>query len=237
MENIFKEIDYNVKKAFDTIEEICIKNGRNPNDVNLMAVTKTQDILKVEQAIKSGITLCGENRVQELVEKAELFKKYNVPCHIIGQLQTNKVKYLPELTDYIQSVDSIKLATEIDKQYAKFSKIANVLVEVNIGQENSKSGIVKDDAYNFICQISQLKNISVQGLMCVPPQCEGDLVRRYFEQMNNLFIDISAKKVDNVNMTMLSMGMSHDYTYAIAEGSTLVRVGQGIFGPRNYNKI
>lgn len=229
----------NIKENVDVIKyeigDTCAKIGRNPDDVLLMGVSKTKTAQDVEAAIKAGITLFGENRVQELVQKSEMFQKYNVPCHIIGNLQTNKVKYLPPLTNCIQSVDSLKLAKEIDKQYLKNNMIADILVEVNIGEEDSKGGIQLETAYEFIHEISELKGLKVKGLMCVPPICEGDMVRKYFAQMYQLFVDIQSKKVDNVNMDILSMGMSDDYKYAIMEGSNLVRVGSKIFGRRNYN--
>ena len=234
MENIC-----NIKENVDIIRyeigETCAKVGRNPDEVLLMGVSKTKTAQDVEAAIKAGITLFGENRVQELVQKAEMFQKYNVPCHIIGNLQTNKVKYLPPLTNCIQSVDSLKLAKEIDKQYLKAGQIADVLVEVNIGEEESKGGIQLETVYEFIHEISEFKGIKVKGLMCVPPICDGDMVRKYFAQMYQLFVDIQSKNVDNVNMDILSMGMSDDYKYAIMEGSNLVRVGSKIFGRRNYN--
>ena len=234
MENIC-----NIKENVDIIRyeigETCAKIGRNPDEVLLMGVSKTKTAQDVEAAIKAGITLFGENRVQELVQKADMYQKYNVPCHIIGNLQTNKVKYLPPLTNCIQSVDSLKLAKEIDKQYLKAGQIADVLVEVNIGEEESKGGIQLETAYEFIHEISEFKGIKVKGLMCVPPICDGDLVRKYFAQMYQLFVDIQSKNVDNVKMDILSMGMSDDYKYAIMEGSNLVRVGSKIFGRRNYN--
>ena len=235
MENTYNIIKENVDRIRYEIGDTCAKIGRNADDVVLMGVSKTKTAQDVEAAIKAGITLFGENRVQELQQKADMFQKYNVPCHIIGQLQTNKVKYLPPLTNCIQSVDSVKLAKEIDKQYTKFNSVADVLVEVNIGYEDSKSGIDIINAYEFIHEISELKGLHVKGLMCVPPICEGDMVRKYFAQMYQLFVDIQSKKVDNVNMDILSMGMSDDFKYAIMEGSTLVRVGSSIFGKRNYN--
>ncbi|MBE6878902.1 MAG: YggS family pyridoxal phosphate-dependent enzyme [Ruminococcaceae bacterium] len=235
MENTYNIIKENVDRIRYEIGDTCTKIGRNADEVMLMGVSKTKTAQDVEAAIKAGITLFGENRVQELQQKAEMFQKYNVPCHIIGQLQTNKVKYLPPLTNCIQSVDSVKLAKEIDKQYTKFNSVADVLVEVNIGYEESKSGIDILNAYEFIHEISELKGLHVKGLMCVPPICEGDMVRKYFAQMYQLFVDIQSKKVDNVNMDILSMGMSDDFKYAIMEGSNLVRVGSSIFGKRNYN--
>lgn len=234
MENICS-IQDNVKYIFENVETACAKSGRSFSNIEIMGVSKTKTATEVEQAIKSGIKLFGENKVQELVEKSDIFKQYNLPCHIIGQLQTNKVKFLPPLTNFIQSVDSVRLAQEIDKQYSKTNLIANILIEINIGKEHGKGGIGKEDLEELIYNLSKYKAISIKGLMCVPPICENDLVRRYFEDMHKLFIDISHKKVDNVNMNVLSMGMSHDYQYAIQEGSTLVRIGQGIFGQRNYN--
>ena len=235
MENIYSYVSENVKRVQNEIAETCIKYGRKPEDVILMGVSKTQPIEKLEVAYKAGITLFGENRVQELVQKADFFSQNNVPCHIIDTLQTNKVKYLPPLTDTIQSVNSLKLANEIEKQYGKAGKKANICLEINIGDEDSKSGIAYSQTMELIHQLSEYKNLTVKGLMCIPPIDDTEGVRKYFSQMNKLFVDISSKKLDNIDMCILSMGMSGDYPWAIAEGSTLVRVGTGIFGQRNYN--
>lgn len=235
MENIYSYVAENVKRVQEEIAEACIKYGRDPKDVILMGVSKTQPIEKLEVAYNAGITLFGENKVQELVQKADFFKSYNVPCHIIGTLQTNKVKYLPPLTDTIQSVNSLKLANEIEKQYGKAGKKANICLEINIGDEDSKSGIPYSQAMEMVHQLSEYKNLTVKGLMCIPPIYDSEEVRKHFSQMHKLFVDISDKKLDNIDMCILSMGMSGDYPWAIAEGSTLVRVGTGIFGARNYN--
>lgn len=235
MENIYSYVAENVKRVQDEINEACIKYGRDPKDVILMGVSKTQPIEKLEVAYNAGITLFGENRVQELVRKADFFQTHNVPCHIIGTLQTNKVKYLPPLTDTIQSVNSLKLANEIEKQYGKAGKKANICLEINIGDEDSKSGIPYSQTMELVHQLSEYKNLTVKGLMCIPPIDDTEEVRKYFSQMHKLFVDISDKKLDNIDMCILSMGMSGDYPWAIAEGSTLVRVGTGIFGARNYN--
>lgn len=231
MENIYD----NVRRVMSEIEEACIKYGRDPKDVTLMGVSKTQPVEKIREVYDAGVRLFGENRVQELVRKSDFFKELGVPCHIIGQLQTNKVKYLPPLTDTIHSVDSLKLAKEIEKQYSKAGKTANICLEINIGMEESKGGIEYDKAEELIYEISELKSIKVKGLMCVPPICEGEEVRKYFEKMHTLFVDISSKKIYNTDMCILSMGMSDDFKWAIAEGSTLVRVGTRLFGARNYN--
>lgn len=235
MENIYSYVAENVKRVQDEINEACIRYGRDPKDVILMGVSKTQPIEKLEVAYNAGITLFGENRVQELVRKADFFQTHNVPCHIIGTLQTNKVKYLPPLTDTIQSVNSLKLANEIEKQYGKAGKKANICLEINIGDEDSKSGIPYNQTMELVHQLSEYKNLTVKGLMCIPPIDDTEEVRKYFSQMHKLFVDISDKKLDNIDMCILSMGMSGDYPWAIAEGSTLVRVGTGIFGARNYN--
>ena len=235
MENTYNYIYDNVKRIEEEIRETCIRYGRKPEEVTLMGVSKTQPIEKLVRAHKAGIRLFGENRVQELVQKADFFKEYNAPCHIIGTLQTNKVKYLPPLTDTIQSVNSLKLANEIEKQYGKAGKKANICLEINIGEEDSKSGIPFEQTMEMIYQLSEFKNLTVKGLMCIPPVDDTEEVRRYFCAMRKLFVDISDKKLDNINMSILSMGMSGDYKWAIAEGSTLVRVGTGIFGMRNYN--
>jgi pyridoxal phosphate enzyme (YggS family) len=235
MENIYNYVAENVKRVQDQINEVCVKYGRDPKDVILMGVSKTQPVEKLEVAYNAGIKVFGENRVQELVQKADFFQSNNVPCHIIGTLQTNKVKYLPQLTDTIQSVNSLKLANEIEKQYGKAGKKANICLEINIGDEDSKSGIPYSQAMEMVHQLSEYKNLTVKGLMCIPPIDDTEEVRKYFSQMHKLFVDISAKKLDNIDMCILSMGMSGDYPWAIAEGSTLVRVGTGIFGARNYN--
>ena len=235
MENIYSYVAENVKRVQNEIAEACIKYGRDPKEVILMGVSKTQPIEKLEVAYNAGITLFGENRVQELVQKADFFAQHNVPCHIIGTLQTNKVKYLPPLTDTIQSVNSLKLANEIEKQYGKAGKKANICLEINIGDEDSKSGIPYSQTMELVHQLSEYKNLTVKGLMCIPPIDDTEGVRKYFGQMHKLFVDISSKKLDNIDMCILSMGMSGDYPWAIAEGSTLVRVGTGIFGQRNYN--
>ena len=169
MENIYSYVADNVKRVQDEIAEACIKYGRDPKEVILMGVSKTQPIEKLEVAYNAGITLFGENRVQELVQKADFFAQHNVPCHIIGTLQTNKVKYLPPLTDTIQSVNSLKLANEIEKQYGKAGKKANICLEINIGDEDSKSGIPYSQTMELVHQISEYKKLTVKGLMFIPP--------------------------------------------------------------------
>ncbi len=194
-----------------------------PSNVKLIAVTKTRTVEEIKEAIISGITCIGENRVQEANEKFSLLPK--VEKHMIGGLQTNKVRLAVELFDMIQSVDSLKLAREIDKRCEDIGKVMPVLVEVNIGEESNKHGIKLKDVGSFVKEISQLKNISVQGLMCVAPLVSPEEARPYFKKMKQSFDSINGLK-------WLSMGMSNDYKTAIEEGSNMVRIGTAIFGER-----
>lgn len=193
-----------------------------------MAVTKTVPPRDVNIAIGEGLTLLGENRVQEYLEKRDFYTKPH-KLHIIGHLQTNKVKYIAEDADMIESVDSLRLAAEIDRQCAKIGKVMPILCEVNIGGEESKSGISPQNIYDLLYEISQYKNISVKGLMTIPPK--GDC-EKFFCKMQELFIDIRSKNIDNISMSVLSMGMSHDYPLAIKYGSNIIRIGTRLFGAR-----
>ena len=194
-----------------------------PPDVKLVAVTKTRTVEEIRHAIMSGVTCIGENRVQEAEKKFPFLPK--VEKHMIGHLQTNKVKLAVELFDMIQSVDSLKLAEEISKRCETIGKVMPVLVEVNIGNEPNKYGIKPEDAGSFVKEISKLKNIDVQGLMCVAPLLAPEETRPYFKKMKQLFGSVG-------NMKWLSMGMSNDYKTAIEEGSNMVRIGTAIFGYR-----
>lgn len=233
-----KRIQDNILKIKSKMAEAAIKSGRKPEDITLEAVTKTMPSSAVNAAIKSGVKIIGENRVQELIEKFPQVKNTeDCAFHIIGHLQTNKVKYIIDKVDMIESLDSIHLAAEIDKQAKKINTVMKVLIEINIGNEESKSGIKKEDLHSFIDNMSQFNNIMVCGLMAVPPKCEKtDELRTYFQQMNKLFIDIKNKKSDNINIRILSMGMSSDFDIAIEEGSNLVRIGSSIFGKRKYRE-
>jgi len=191
--------------------------------VKLIAVTKTRTVEEINEAIRAGVNCIGENRVKEAEEKFNLLLK--VEKHMIGSLQTNKVKLAVELFDMIQSVDSLKLAKEIDKRCAAIHKVMPVLIEVNIGNEKNKHGINPEDVKNFLLELSSLKHISVQGLMCVSPMLEPEQVRPYFKKMKQLFDSIG-------NLKWLSMGMSNDYKIAIEEGSNMVRIGTLLFGKR-----
>lgn len=226
-------ISDNVKRVKENIIKACETAGRNPQEIELVGVTKTVDEERILTAIKSGITHVGENRVQEYLEKYEMFRNSGVKSSIIGHLQTNKVKYIIDKVDLIQSVDSIKLAKEIGSQAKKHDKIMDVLVEINIGEEESKFGISFDKTFEFIHEISEIDNICVKGIMSIPPILTSESIQReYFRKLYKIYIDIASKKIDNIYMDILSMGMSSDYCLAILEGANMVRVGTGIFGKR-----
>jgi PLP dependent protein len=231
----FDYVAENIEKVRAKIRQAAEKSGRNAQDITLMAVTKTMPAQAVTAAFDSGVTLFGENRVQELLDKLPQLDMTGRSAHIIGHLQTNKVKYIIDKVDMIQSLDSLHLAQEIDRQAEKNGKIMDVLVEVNIGREQSKSGVLPQKIFEFMDEVSILKHINIRGLMAIPPvEQDKEKTRRYFAQIHKLFIDIAAKKSDNMCMNVLSMGMSSDFDVAVEEGSTLVRVGTSIFGKRNY---
>lgn len=203
-------------------------------ETQLIAVTKTRTPEEINCAIACGVRHIGENRVQELLEKYDRIEKEGLSIHLIGRLQTNKVKYIIDKVDLIHSVDSVKLAAEISKRASKIGKVQDILVEVNIGGEESKGGIDPEGLIPFLEEISAFGGIRIRGLMCIPPiALEKHQNREYFLKMRQLFVDIKAKKLDNINMDILSMGMSDDYEDAIEAQSTYIRVGRGIFGARN----
>ena len=211
------------------------KSGRDPKEILLCAATKMNGADAVRQAIAAGVDLCGENRVQELVQKQKENAYEGAPVHFIGHLQTNKVKQVVGKVDLIQSVDSLRLLKAIDAEAAKQGIVQDILLEVNVGQEESKSGFEVSEVLPLLEQISEFPHIFVRGLMAIPPisQNSGDN-RKFFQKILQLSVDIRAKKYDNVLVNCLSMGMSDDYEDAIACGSTMIRVGTAIFGKRNY---
>ncbi len=223
----------NIKRIKEEIFETCVKYGRNYSDIEIVGVTKTVEANRILPIKNEGIIHIGENRVQEYLEKYDFYKENNFKQSIIGHLQTNKVKYIIDKVDLIQSVDSLKLAKEISNQAKKHNKIMDILVEINIAGEVSKSGISYNEVFEFVNEISELDNISVKGIMAIPPIFENEITTRgYFEKLYKIYIDIKSKKIDNIYMDILSMGMSKDYLYAIMEGSNMVRIGTGIFGKR-----
>ena len=229
--DIFNE---NYKYIVEKIAYAAQKSGRKPQDITLLAATKTVDISIINYAISSGITYIGENRVQEFLSKYQDFLPVNK--HFIGHLQTNKVKDIIDKVELIHSVDSYRLAQEISKQAVKHDIVAEILLEINIGNEQSKSGFAYEQTEEAVEKISKLENVKIKGIMAIPPICEkAEQNRQYFAKMKKLFIDIGDKKIDNSSMDILSMGMSDDYEIAIEEGATMVRLGTALFGRRNYN--
>lgn len=228
-----------VKENLNIIEEkisaACMRAGREREEVTLVAVSKTKPVSMIEEAMDAGIIEFGENKVQELTSKYEVLPR-NLNWHLIGHLQTNKAKYIVDKTVLIHSVDSLKLAMQIDKESAKKDIISNILIEVNIAKEDTKFGVYAEDIYPLITEISKLKHVQIKGLMTIAPFVEDPEKNRvHFRNLRQLNIDIKSKNIDNVHMDILSMGMTGDYEVAIEEGATIVRVGTGIFGERNYS--
>lgn len=227
----FNYIDENFKRIRENVDSSIAKYRKSDDVVRIMAVTKTVQPEAVNHAINLGIDLLGENRVQEYLSKKDIYYK-SAEIDFIGRLQTNKVKYIINDMSLIHSVDSLKLAQEIDRLAFKNSKIQNVLVEVNIAGEESKAGIKPELLKDFLLEVSNLENIRVKGLMTLPPANSGE---KFLAKMQDLYIDISQEKIHNISMTILSMGTSNDYMQAIKYGSNLVRIGTALFGARVYS--
>lgn len=230
-------IEENVQRVKENIARAAIAAGRRPEDVLLVAATKMNDADRVRRAIAAGVPVCGENRVQELLEKDAQGAYAGAGLHFIGHLQKNKVKQLIGRAELIHSADSLELLRVIDRAAAARGLTQDVLLEVNIGAEASKSGFAPAEIGSALEEASVLTAVRVRGLMAIPPVCaSGEENRGYFAQMEKLFIDNKQKKYDNVSMDFLSMGMSGDYEDAIAFSANMVRVGSAIFGPRVYNR-
>ncbi len=221
----YKEICYNIKDSKSKYRD-------SHDNIRIMAVTKTVEPELINFAIDQGIDLLGENRVQEFLSKKDLYK----PCEVqfIGHLQTNKVKYIINDVSQIQSVDSFKLAAEIDRQAMKNNKKIDILIEVNIGEELSKSGVSKNDVLELAKRISELENVRINGLMAIPPVNADDSI---YGDLQELYKEIGQKKLNRINMNVLSVGMSGDYTKAVKYGSNLVRIGTKLFGARKYLEV
>lgn len=225
--------NYNYVKQ--QVEETAKACGRDPKEVTLIAVSKTKPLENIEELIEIGVEDFGENKVQELCDKYEHVSQ-PVRFHLIGHLQTNKVKYIVDKACLIHSVDSLKLAQTIQKEAAKKQVIAQILIEVNVAEEDSKFGLHTEDVIPFIQEISTMPNLHVNGLMTIAPFVDDpEDNRKYFRTLKQLSLDITSKNIDNIDMNVLSMGMTNDYKVAIEEGATMVRVGTAIFGARNYN--
>lgn len=224
----------NYDLVWENIIKACKDCGRAPEEVTLIAVSKTKPVSMLQEIYDHGCRHFGENKVQELVEKYEVLPK-DIKWHMIGHLQRNKVKYIVDKAALIHSVDSFRLAEEISKEAMKKQVEVDILIEVNVAKEESKFGTVLDEAEELIRQAAKLPGIHIKGLMTIAPYVEDpEDNRQYFAQLRQLSVDISEKNIDNVSMDFLSMGMSGDYQVAVSEGATYVRVGTGIFGERQY---
>lgn len=218
----------------EKIQAACDRAGRHREEVTLIAVSKTKPIEVLQEAYDAGVRVFGENKVQELVDKYEALPK-DIHWHMIGHLQTNKVKYIVDKVDCIHSVDSLKLAEVIEKEAAKKNCKVNILIEVNVAEEETKFGVKLDEVVPFVEKIATFPHICLRGLMTIAPFVQNaEENRTIFKKLHKLSVDIMSKNIDNVNVSILSMGMTNDYEVAIEEGATMVRVGTGIFGARNY---
>lgn len=227
-----------IKENFDIIKnnvQKAIERSGRTDGVILLAASKMNSADRINAAVDAGVEYIGENKVQELLEKYDGINRDKVTIHFIGHLQTNKVKYIIDKVDMIQSLDSLSLAKEIDKQAKKHGIVMKTLVEINICGEESKSGVSPEELEKFLVEVSKFENIRVMGLMSIPPvMTDEDTQRKIFRKIMKIYVDISGKNIDNINMSILSMGMSDDYELAIEEGSTMIRVGSSLFGKRNY---
>ena len=232
-----EQIRENIARIRAEMERAALACGRDPKEILLCAATKMNDAEAVKIAVAAGVDCCGENRVQELLEKQPKGAYEGKPVHFIGHLQTNKVKQVVGKVDLIQSVDRQDLLECIEKQAEKMNLVQNILLEVNIGEEESKSGFTPAEAMEVASRMAAFPHCHLMGLMAIPPiSVEPGGNSKYFAEMRQLLVDIKGKKYDNVDMVCLSMGMSDDFADAIAEGSTMIRVGTAIFGARHYNK-
>ncbi|ROR29152.1 hypothetical protein EDD66_10387 [Mobilisporobacter senegalensis] len=224
----------NLALVEEKIQAACNRALRNREDVTLIAVSKTKPVSMIQEVINLGITHFGENKVQELCEKTEEIKE-SLNWHLIGHLQRNKVKYIIDKACLIHSVDSLRLAVAIQEEALKKNVIVPILIEVNIAKEDTKFGVAEEEVQELVLEISKLSNVRIKGLMTIAPFVENPEENRvYFRKLRQLLVDIKSKNIDNVDMKVLSMGMTNDYEVAIEEGATMVRVGTGIFGERNY---
>lgn len=232
-EKRLQDIASNYRMIEENIAKAARESGRVREDITFLAATKTVDAAAINYAISLGLRYIGENRVQELLSKYEDYDLENASLQFIGHLQTNKVRQIVGRAGMIQSVDSVKLAAEIGRQSVMKDIVTDILLEVNIGGEENKSGVLPEELDELIYQVREIKGISIRGLMAIPPICDKKSeIRKYFSRMHKLFIDIKGKKMDNVSMDTLSMGMSSDYYEAILEGANMVRIGSSLFGPR-----
>ncbi len=227
----FADIDENIRRIRFNMEQARVRYGRENDDIRIMAVTKTVPAERVNYAVSQGFTLLGENRVQEFLQKKDEYAK-EAEVHFIGHLQSNKIKYIIDNVTMIQSCHSVRLAEEISAAALKKGIVMDILCEVNIGGEESKSGFSPDEICDAVYEIAELKGVRVCGLMTIPPPHDSCA---YFEKMQRLFENIKNKHIDGTDIRLLSMGMSSDYSEAVGFGSNMVRLGSALFGARSYS--
>ncbi len=230
-------ITQNYDKVLENIKSACKSSGRKESEVTLIAVSKTKPVSDIQELYNHGVRVFGENKVQELCDKYEALPK-DIKWHMIGHLQRNKVKYIIDKVELIHSVDSVRLARQIEEEAAKKNVRVDILIEVNVAGEESKFGLKTEEVPDIVTQIAGFPHVSIKGLMTIPPFAENpEDNRKYFNKLKQLAVDIKAKNIDNVSMDKLSMGMTGDYTAAVTEGASYVRVGTGIFGERNISAV
>lgn len=229
-------IEHNLKQITNKIERAARKSHRSSRDITLVAVTKTVKVEEIKKALAMGVTNIGENRIQEALEKYKALKGYNVKWHMIGHLQSNKVKYAVKFIDLVHSLDRISLAKELNKRAARLNRVMDVLIQVNIAKDENKFGLAPEEVEDFMLHVAEeYENLKIKGLMTIVPYVEDpEEVRPYFRQMSQLFKKYKNHGFKNIEMKYLSMGMTNDFEVAIEEGANMVRIGSGIFGPRVY---
>ena len=235
MERSLADVEYNYRRICENIEKAAQSVGKSADDITFLAATKTVDAETINHAISLGLRYIGENRVQELLSKYDSYDLDHASLQFIGHLQTNKVRQIVGKVDLIQSVDSEKLAREISRCSEKLGITTDILLEVNIGREENKSGVLPEQLEELLEKVKDIPAVKVRGLMAIPPICENAQENcKFFDNMRNIFLDIGSKNIDNISMDILSMGMSDDYQEAIRCGANMIRVGSALFGKRNY---
>jgi len=235
MASSFTDVEYNYHRICENIAAAAESVGKRAEDITFLAATKTVDAPTINHAISLGLRYIGENRVQELLSKYDDYDLDHASLQFIGHLQSNKVRQIVGKVDLIQSVDSVKLTKEISRCSQARGIVSDILVEVNIGREANKSGVMPETLHELLDEIRLIDAVKVRGLMTIPPICENAQENcKFFDNMRNIFLDIKSKNIDNISMDILSMGMSDDYSEAIKSGATMIRVGSALFGARNY---
>ena len=235
MERSLADVEYNYRRICENIEKAAQSVGKSADDITFLAATKTVDAETINHAISLGLRYIGENRVQELLSKYDSYDLDHASLQFIGHLQTNKVRQIVGKVDLIQSVDSEKLAREISRCSEKLGVTTDILLEVNIGREENKSGVLPEQLEELLEKVKDIPAVKVRGLMAIPPICENAQENcKFFDNMRDIFLDIRTKNIDNISMDILSMGMSDDYQEAIRCGANMIRVGSALFGKRNY---